>query len=339
MLLKSYTIYYLFTLLLIFFCLPFAIQAQEVLGVHILHPAEISDAAKLIKNEFNTDSWSYVTLPLSLNDLDKHHEWQTAFNYAKEKKINPLIRFVTRFDPDKNAWAIPTRGEIMSYFTFLNQLDWPDEKRYLIIFNEPNHFSEWGGVSDPASYAEILSFTADWAHTENENYRVLPAAMDLAAPNGSTTTEAFTYLNAMFAAQPDVFTKIDYWNSHSYPNPAFSAPANRTGQNSLRGFTYELAWLAEKTNLTPKVFITETGWTENTRTKRHLFNYYAYANEHIWSDERIMAVTPFILKGDPGPFTHFSLIDQHGQPKLQYDALAEIIKKNSQANQIEISDF
>ena len=50
--------------------------AQEVrppaLGVHILHPGEITDAAALIKTEANRDQWTYVTLPLSLDDLERH---------------------------------------------------------------------------------------------------------------------------------------------------------------------------------------------------------------------------------------------------------------------------
>jgi hypothetical protein len=306
-----------------------AALAGSVLGVHILHPDEITAAATLIKTPDTTEMWNYVTIPLSLNDLDKHDQWQSAFDSAKNYRINPIVRLVSRFDQDQNAWAIPTRADIMSYFQFLSSLDWPHENRFIIVFNEPNHFNEWGGINDPASYAEVLRFTADWAHTENLRYQILPAAMDLAAANTEQTREAFSYLNAIYDADPDILTKIDYWNSHSYPNPAFSAAPSRTGQNSLQGFKHELAWLQDKTEREFQVFITETGWEENDRTRRQLDNYYAYANTHIWSDDRIIAVTPFVLKGDPGPFSKFTLIDQNGNFRPQYHAYARQIAANA----------
>jgi hypothetical protein len=319
-------------------------QAKQVLGVHILHPAEITEAAQLIKNEVNADSWSYVTIPLSLADLNKQSEWQDAFNQAKTLKINPIIRLASRFDSEKNSWTIPTRGEILQIFDFLKSLSWPHEKKYLIVFNEPNHQTEWGNTLDPESYAQILSFTADWAHTENLNYQILPAAMDLAAPNGKETTEAFTFLEAMLKANPEIFTKLDYWNSHSYPNPGFSAAANKTGQNSLRGFEHELKWLKEKTNREFQVFITETGWEENAKTRSNLSNYYDYANDKIWSNENIIAITPFVLKGDPGPFANFTLIDKDGNFTRQYSAYAKQIATTAQKNkqdleQIQIPNF
>jgi hypothetical protein len=222
---------------------------------------------------------------------------------------------------------IPTRGEIVAFFEFLGELTWPHEKKYVVIFNEPNQASEWEGMIDPASYAQTLSFAADWAHTEGKNYQVLPAGLDLAAPNGKQTMEAFSFLEKMWESESEVFDKIDYWNSHSYPNPSFSAAANKTGQNSLRGFEQELSWLKKKTGRELKVFITETGWQENQKTRAYLNSYYEYASKNIWSDERVVAVTPFVLKGDPGPFSLFTFIDQDGTPTRQYEAYANQIKR------------
>lgn len=313
--------------------------AGQVLGVHILHPAEMEEAATLIKNEYNQDDWSYVTMTLSLEDLAKKDEWQKAFDQAKNYKIKPIVRLVTRFDSEKNAWAVPTRAEIVSYFSFLNSLTWPTENKLLIAFNEVNHASEWGGSLNPGQYAGILSFVADWAHTENNHYLILPAAMDLAANNSGNTREAFAYLNQMLEGEPDVFSKIDFWNSHSYPNPAFSSAPQKTGQNSLSGFAYELDWLKEKTGRELKVFITETGWEENSKTKNKLYNYYSYAAEKIWTDERIVAVTPFVLKGDPGPFSKFTLIKGDNQTTIQYTAVQNAIKIMTKSSQIEVATF
>ena len=329
------------TLLILLLLLGSARQtfAGQVLGVHILHPAEMEDAAALIKNEYNQESWSYVTIPLSLTDLDKKTEWQKAFDQAKTSKIKPIVRLVSRYDAESDSWAIPNRAEIISYFTFLNALDWPTEEKLIIVFNEVNHAKEWGNTLDPQVYTYTLEFTADWAHTEDNGYLILPAAMDLAAPNGNETKEAFTFLTQMLSSNPHIFEKIDFWNSHSYPNPAFSASPTKTGQNSLSGFLNELAWLEKNTGLTPKVFITETGWEENARTKSHLYNYYEYAAEEIWNNERVVAVTPFVLKGDPGPFAKFTLLDKDNQPSRQYYAVAHAATILSQNAQVEVATF
>lgn len=326
--------------ILLFFLFSFQpALAGQVLGVHILHPAEMEDAAALIKNEYNQESWSYVTIPLALADLNRQEDWQKAFNQAKANKIKPIVRLVSRYDATNDAWAIPNRAEIISYFTFLNSLTWPTEEKLIIVFNEVNHAKEWGNTLDPGIYAQTLEFTADWAHTENNGYLILPAAMDLAAPNGSETKEAFTFLNQMLESHPQIFSKIDFWNSHSYPNPGFSASPTRTGQNSLSGFLNELTWLERKTSLTPKVFITETGWEENARTRNQLYNYYEYAAEEIWNNERVVAVTPFVLKGDPGPYSKFTLLDKDNQPSKQYHALANAAQILSQNAQIEVATF
>ncbi len=317
---------------LIFFCLVFflnirPVQAAEgsVLGIHILHPYELENVVNLVKTD--DDSWHYVTLPLSFADLQNKDQWQAFFDKAKTDKIIPIVRLVTEFDSATNAWKIPTRREIVSQVDFLNSLNWPTDQRLIIIYNEPNHAAEWGGIIDPASYADTLKFASAWAHTSNDQFKVLPAGLDLAANSSSQTREAFSYLNEMIAADPDVFTYFDYWNSHSYPNPGFSAAPTRTGQNSLRGFEYELAYLKNKTGKDFQVFITETGWLENPSTSRWLESYYTYALQHIWSDARVVAVTPFLLQGDPGPFSQFSFFDKDGQPTLQYTAYRNALAK------------
>ncbi|MBQ6437970.1 hypothetical protein IJJ12_01140 [bacterium] len=334
---KFVTNFFLWTLVALAFVRP-ARAAIPNLGVHILHPEEMADAARLIKTADNRDRWTYVTMTLSLDDLSEHDRWQAAFRTARRAHIQPIVRLVTQYDPSSDAWAIPTRGQILSYFDFLNSLTWPKSERYIIVFNEPNHASEWGGQLDPASYAAALRFTAAWAHTEPADYKVLPGAMDLAAPNGPDTWEAFHYLSGMLEAEPDLFAHLDAWNSHSYPNPAFSSSPTDTGQNKLSGYTYELAWLQERTGREWSTFITETGWQATARTKKYLYDYYAYANEHIWNDEHILGITPFVLRGDPGPFAGFSLLDRDSQPTLQYEALARQVERNALAWRQEYQD-
>lgn len=320
---------------------PAAATDSQLFGIHILHPEEMHEAATLLKNDYNRREWNFVTLPLPMSDLtpEGHSRWQNAFNEAHRYRLAPIVRLVSDFDQEKNAWKVPTRADIMAIFDFLSALTWPTEKKFVIIYNEPNHASEWGGQIDPAGYTAVLRFAAAWAHSENLDYWVLPAAMDLAAPNGKSTMEAFNYLERMLAVDQSIFSIIDYWNSHSYPNPAFSAPASATGKNTLRGFQHELDWLKNKTGLERRAFITETGWEMNSKTTRKLEEYYRYAVKNIWNDERLVAITPFVLRGDPGPFAKFTLLDKVGEPTANYEAIQNVCYDHSEINAFAVAGF
>lgn len=304
---------------------PVSARENSVFGIHLMNPGEIEKASELL-NPAPNDEWNYVTVPLTLDDIKKPNEWKEFFAQAKQKKIIPIVRLMTRFD--NGSWQVPTKKNIVDLVTFMSSFEWPTDKRYIIVFNEVNHAKEWGGKIDPQSYADTLTFTADWAHSEAKNYQVLPAAMDLDAPNGGSTKEAFQYLSEMLSYNAQIFDTVDYWNSHSYPNPAFSSSPTKTGKNSMRGFATELAYLKDKTGKDFRTFVTETGWTENGTTRRWLNSYYQYTSDNIWSDEHVVAVTPFVLQGDPGPFSGFSFLDKNGKPTNQYHAYQEVIKQS-----------
>lgn len=300
--------------------------AAEVLGVHILNTGELEDAKALVKTEDHKNDWDYVTIPFTLDDIQRKVEWQRFFYQARDLKFKPIVRLATRFQ--KDAWVIPSRKDIVELASALSSLDWPDPSdRIIVVFNEPNHQQEWGDRLDPEGYASTLQFTADWFHSEQVGYVVLPAGLDLAAPNGRDTMEAFTYLGRMVRSEERVLDSLDGWTSHSYPNPAFSASPKTNGKNSIRGFEFELAYLRQVTNREFPVYITETGWVENKQTSKWLPQYYKYAVDHVWSDPRIRAVTPFVLKGAPGSFASFSFYDSEGKPTLHFDAYRKALNR------------
>lgn len=318
-------------IIFLFFLLAVAGQSfafePSKLGVHILHLDEVTLAKQVVSSENQNDTWNYVTIPFTLEDLQRKKEWQKFFDACAQHKLIPLVRLTTQFDSSVKAWVVPTKKNIVDQITFLSNLQWPTQERHIIVFNEVNHAKEWGGVINPQEYTKILRFTADWAHTEQKKYVVLPAGFDLAAPNGRNTKEAFAYFSEMLQADPEIFSVVDVWNSHSYPNPGFSSSPTRTGKNSLRGYQYEIAYLKEKTGKDFKVMITETGWEDSKSISKWLSSYYAYAFQHIWSDERVLAVTPFVLKGSPGPFEGFSLLDVNDKPTNQLYALQSGLEK------------
>jgi len=239
-------------------------------------------------------------------------------NKCQRNRIVPIVRLATRMED--GFWHIPKRKDIVESIDFLSDLDFPTSKRYIIIYNEVNHAKEWNHKIDPIEYASVLKFASNWAHTEQKNYVVLSAAMDLEAPDGNKTMEAFNYLSQMLVYDPDIFEFIDAWNSHSYPNPGFSNSPLKDGKNSVRGFIHELAFIKKYTGRDLKVFITETGWLDTPKVNRWLDNYYLYTMQHVWSHYQVVAVTPFILQGSPGPFEKFSFLDRNSKPTVHYDA-------------------
>ncbi len=295
-------------------------------GAHVLRPEELQSVAvqtREVRGELKTPL--YVTIPFSLEDIQQLDRWKSGFEVAQKENIIPLVRLVTRFDMESNAWAVPTQYEIVQFAKALNTLPWPQKERHVILFNEPNHSAEWGGQSNPEEFANISHFSAQWFNTENADYVVLPAAADLAAPNGPDTMEAFTFWKRALASEPDLLTHFDAWNSHSYPNPGFLASPQRTGQNSLRGFEHELAFLQEYSDKKWPVFITETGWKQTSGNVRLMSSYYRYADRNIWNHEQVVAVTPFLWQGAPGPFAQFSLQNEAQKFTYQGEALLSLI--------------
>ena len=156
----------------------------DSIGIHILHPQEISQVRQLF-SEQNTNKHTpvYVTIPYSLADTKKAEDWQLFFKQSKEVNVIPIVRLTTAFE--KNTWKVPSRSDVVLLLDSLDKMEWPQPERHIIVFNEVNHAKEWGGQISPRTYASILEFTANWAHTQAHPYVVLPAALDLAAPQST----------------------------------------------------------------------------------------------------------------------------------------------------------
>lgn len=293
--------------------------------MHVLSMEEVEPAVTLLREQAVTDqNWYYITIPFTTSDIKREKDWQQFFIKAKELHVIPIVRLAT--ESKNGAWEIPTQKNIVDQLNVLAKLEWPTSERRVLIFNEVNHAKEWGNTIDPVQYADLFRFSSLWAKSLQKNFIVMPAAMDLAAPNGKITRDAFSYLDAMYAYDPAIFTYADAWNSHSYPNPAFSAPPQRQGRNSLYGYQHELQYLEKKGVASLPVYITETGWEENRTTSRYLTSYYQYAINKIWQpDSRVVAVTPFVFAGAPGPFANFSFTTADGKPTLHYNALKKVL--------------
>lgn len=289
-------------------------------GIHILDPVEIEYAAAVVNQ--NAD-WGYVTVPIRVDDLDVS-KWEKFFKGAQEYRVIPILRLATSavYPGSSMVWRVPTQDDIDKFASFLDQFDWPILNRYIIVFNEPNHASEWGGIVDPKSYGEILSYAVKKFKSQNQDFFVISAGLDQATTTNGASKEAFEYLNELVSQTPDIFEQIDGWASHSYPNPNFSGSPRDRSKMSISGYTHEREFLAKKQAKNLPIFITETGWSRQDLTLTQIARFLEESFATAWLDPDIVAVTPFVLAAYDGPFSKFSFLEE-GKSSLLSQTLSQ----------------
>ena len=276
-------------------------------GIHVADPNDIEASAELVNS--NGGEWGYVTLVIPQSDRNSG-KWQGIFNTMRRLHLIPIVRLATETRGD--YWTKPDTSQIRDWVSFLARLNWPIENRYVILFNEPNHANEWGGVVVPEEYAAIVVEYTKALKSASEDFFILPAGLDASANNSSDTMDEKTFLDLALSSKPDLFDDIDGWTSHSYPNPGFMGSPYARGRGTLTTFLWELDYLSRATKQRDlPVFITETGWAhvapsvENgLSTVRVAENISAAAA--VWSNPHIVAVTPFIYSYLTAPFDQFS---------------------------------
>jgi hypothetical protein len=309
-------------------------KPNNIFGIHVLFPSEIHEAKNLINS--TSGDWGYVTIPIQSSDKDLQ-KWQSFMDDAKRLHVIPIIRLSTTGDYFNTAvWEKPKLTDIVDFANFLDSLDWPTENRYIVVYNEVNRGDEWGGSPDPFEYAQILDYAVDVFKTKNPDFFVISAGLDNAAPNiFRQYMNAIDFMNAMSYEVPNIFTKIDGLSSHSYPNPAFSQPPNGQGVSS---FKRERDFAEKLGGKKLPVFITETGWSNETLPEDLIASYYRRAFENVWNDPGIVAVTPFILNAGAGDFAKFSFMSKNGDKTPYFKELQKFPKTQGQPNLAKIKE-
>ncbi len=313
-------------LCLFFLVINFSVFAENnIFGIHLAQPHEqdLIDVANLVNSQGG--KWGYVTLVLQENDLDKN-KWQGIFDKLRELKLIPIIRLATK--PENGYWRRPEIEDINKWVEFLDSLNWVVKDRYVILFNEPNHGSEWGGAVDEKSFFEISFRLAKALKEKNQYFFIMMAGFDASAPSKPPKyQDEEIFLRKIFTQEENrqnelIYQKVDCyqekiicfeklfdgWASHSYPNPDFSGSPYGFGRGTVRTYLWELELLKNlgvKKNL--PVFITETGWKRGRLSESQIAKNFQIIFQEIYlNDSRIKAVTPFILNYQQAPFLEFS---------------------------------
>lgn len=330
----------LFFLFLFIFCgLSFTsyvfAESKNIFGLHLTQTQDIESASKVINS--GGGDWGWATLVIRTDQLDKN-VWQDFFNKCRELHIIPIIRIAATMEQDH--WKRPSISDIDSVSEFLNSLTWPTARQHIILFNEINHGSEWGGSVDIKSFTDISIYSYNKFKSLNKNFYILSTGLDLAAPEKPDQFKsAANVYREIYVYRPEYFDHFDALASHSYPNHGYIGTPNETGQHSIRGYQWELNFIKSLgIQKTYPVFITETGWPHREGEKVDN-NYYTAETASkflitaldIWQkDPRIIAVTPFIYNYPYEPFDHFSWLNKEEKLYPSYQKILSLPKtKNS----------
>lgn len=298
---------FLFILLLLL-AVPSVLAAENnKFGIHLAVPAneQIEKAAELV-NE-NGGDWGYITLVIQENDRN-HEKWQEIFNKLRELHLIPIIRIATT--PQGPVWRKPSKEDADKWVEFLNGLNWVVKDRYVILFNETNHGQEWGGSVDPVHFAQVTKVFAEKLEAKNADFFVMLGGFDASAPAAppSYADEAQYFKTVIDTIGVQDFNRLfSGLSSHSYPNPGFAGSPYGSGRGSVRTYEWELELLKSWGVKQLPVFITETGWDARAISREVIANYLQQAFSSIWlPDNKVKAVTPFVLDYQGDPFLGFS---------------------------------
>ena len=286
-------------------------------GVHVLDPSEVEAAASLVNSEGG--DWGYIIVPIQPTDRDQI-KWQTFMERCRSLHVIPIIRITTI--PQGGTWASGADTDLVDFANFLNELAWPVENRYIVLFNEVNRSAEWGGTVNPEKYASIVKNARTIFKERSEDFFLLGPALDDALPDSTSSMSAKKYLQLMAVVDPSIWSYFDGWAAHSYPNPGFVGSPKQTGPTSI--VSYQV--LVKQPKLAAKpVFITETGWDQEKVARPTLISYWSQAWS-IWNaDPNVVAVTPFLLRGGE-QFRPFSLISDEGGLTTSGEAIKNLPK-------------
>ena len=293
---------------------PLSVPNNKV-GVHVLDPSEVISATKLVNTSGGT--WGYITVVIRSDDRDRQ-KWLQFFINCAQTKLIPIVRLATFFNGQ--SWVTPSVYDLQDFALFLNEMPWPTKNRYIALFNEPNHAAEWGGTIDPAAYASILIDAHKIFKGFSGDFFLLTGGLDMSAPNGGSTMDAYDFYRRMTRAQPSWPQSVDGLSMHAYANPAFSSSPRATNRVSIKSFDHERKFLKSLGIVSKPLFIKEAGYVGTGE-------FYTTAFSQVWDESDIVAVTPFLLFAGPGDFQKFSLLDQDHSPTPHYreiEALAKV---------------
>lgn len=201
-----------------------------------------------------------------------------------------------------------------------------DQVRYLVIWNEPNLFFEWGSREpDPSAYAELLKIVYPTVKQANPEMQIAAGGLSPGPSVPGIRLDDLTFLRGMIAAG----APFDVLAIHSY---GAQAPADQEPHPDRVNFRRVEVYrdLLKAAGQTRPLIVTEGGWNDHPRwsgavtpADRLRWTVEAYRLSATWPD--VIAVCFWQFRA---PTTHsyqdnFNFVAADGTPKAIYWAIRE----------------
>ncbi len=315
----------------------------------------------LVKELVGNNGYVLMILPgIHQNTNGPTAEWVAAVQQAYDLNLIPVLRLGPSWgnmnirDESNDAAHHDYSTLAQAYRSVVEGLpkrdNWP---MYIQVHNEPNLCHEWrctgGGTIDSVTtateYAHFLADVADALHAIGDPR--ISVSLGALAPGGNVSCECepcansphctgqggdigLDFMQYMAAAVPDIWTRLDYLASHSYPATntgfGFFQPFEQA-QTGLYYFEQELALL----QMSLPVLITETGWCTNcpddgptwSEEQKSQWTQQAYTN--VWLQHPLIeGVMPFVLQDADWGYFGFVWVHTDGWHFPVFDAVRNL---------------
>lgn len=266
-------------------------------------------AAELVNS--TGGDWGYVTLVIREDDRDSK-KWQKFFDELRINHLIPIVRVASKIT-EKGEWKKLNIDEIDGWVGFFDSLNWVVKNRYIIVGNEVNLAHEWEGKASPKEHSDYLIKISKSLKASSEDYFIMASPFESKTKTGDGNLDEIEYIEKMLNYSPRIFDYIDGWASHSYPYKPLTEEEDL--RSTLKHYQWEMQTLRKLgVDKNFPIFITETGWARGFDTSQaELIEEVKKANTEVWSDEKIVAITPFILSYIGRPFENYSWTDENGE--------------------------
>lgn len=237
--------------------------------------------------------------PIWTDTPGPHASWVEFTSACYARNLIPVLRIATY--AEGGSWLEPPADAPGDYTTYAQAVKRviqglprdPAIPLYVEVFNEPNNNYEWSWESDPWEYAHALRDISEAIRSIGDpGIKVLNAGL---SPGGSY--DNLDFIDAMFAAVPDLGDWIDAWATHPYAIGTDPDQNNHNGtapnpRACIDSYMTELERLAAHMDITGlKVIATECdlGGDETTRADRMMRAFRDYWSQ--WPE--VLAICPW----------------------------------------------